>query len=79
MLGTLVALWPYLWPADRRDLQVRVMVAFGLILVAKFVTIGVPFTFKWATDALVAAREGGAASALPGSSARRSRRRSSMA
>jgi ATP-binding cassette subfamily B protein len=65
MLGTLVALWPYLWPADRRDLQLRVMVAFGLILIAKFVTIGVPFTFKWATDALVAANQGGAATALP--------------
>ncbi len=65
MLGTLVALWPYLWPADRRDLQVRVLVAFGLIVIAKFVTIGVPFTFKWATDALVAAGQGGAATALP--------------
>ncbi len=66
MLGTLVALWPYLWPADRRDLQLRVMVAFGLIVVAKFVTIGVPFTFKWATDALVAAQQqGGMAAALP--------------
>jgi len=67
MLGTLAALWPYLWPADRRDLQTRVVIAFGLILIAKFVTIGVPFTFKWATDALVAAREGGAgaATALP--------------
>jgi ATP-binding cassette, subfamily B, heavy metal transporter len=68
MLGTLVALWPYLWPSDRRDLQVRVMIAFALIIVAKLVTITVPFTFKWATDALVAVSQGGtvsAANALP--------------
>jgi ATP-binding cassette, subfamily B, heavy metal transporter len=68
MLRTLVLLWPYLWPAERRDLQVRVMIAFGLVLIAKLITITVPFTFKWATDALVAAGAGGAvttASAWP--------------
>ncbi len=69
MLGTLVTLWPYLWPSDRRDLQVRVMIAFGLILIAKLITISVPFTFKWATDALVALsqKDAGsiAATALP--------------
>jgi ATP-binding cassette subfamily B protein len=58
MLGTLAALWPYLWPADRRDLQIRVAIAFALIIVAKLATIVVPFTFKWATDALVAAQSG---------------------
>jgi ATP-binding cassette, subfamily B, heavy metal transporter len=58
MLGVLPLLWPYLWPSDRKDLQARVMIAFGLIVVAKLITIGVPFTFKWATDALVAANAG---------------------
>src|SRR3954469_9945507 len=48
-------LWPYLWPNGRPDLQRRVFLAFGLLLVAKFVTVLTPFTFKWATDALVAA------------------------
>jgi ATP-binding cassette subfamily B protein len=61
ILGTLAALWPYLWPSDRKDLQTRVMIAFALILVAKVVTVVVPFTFKWATDALVAATGGKAA------------------
>jgi ATP-binding cassette, subfamily B, heavy metal transporter len=61
MIATLVALWPYLWPSDRRDLQGRVIIAFGLILIAKLVTVVVPFTFKWATDALVAASGGKAA------------------
>ena len=46
-------LWPYIWPADRRDLQMRVALAMVLLLVAKLATIAVPFTFKWATDALV--------------------------
>ncbi len=63
MLGTLVSLWPYLWPSDRRDLQIRVLIAFALIIVAKLVTITVPFTFKWATDALVAVSQGGSAAA----------------
>jgi ATP-binding cassette subfamily B protein len=63
IFGTLIQLWPYLWPTDRKDLQTRVLVAFALIVVAKFVTVGVPFTFKWATDALVAVSSGGPAAA----------------
>ena len=52
LLATLVHLWPYIWPADRRDLKVRVGIATVLIFAAKLATIAVPFTFKWATDAL---------------------------
>jgi len=48
----LVHLWPYIWPADRRDLKGRVLFAMVLIFAAKLATIAVPFTFKWATDAL---------------------------
>src|SRR2546422_1376699 len=51
--STLVHLWPYIWPADRRDLKLRVVAAMGLLLLAKLATVAVPFTFKWATDALV--------------------------
>ena len=53
MLATMRGLWPYIWPANRRDLQMRVMLAMVLLLAAKLATIAVPFTFKWATDALV--------------------------
>src|SRR6266849_624303 len=49
---TVVHLWPYIWPADRRDLKLRVLGAMVLLLVAKLATVAVPFTFKWATDAL---------------------------
>jgi ABC-type transport system involved in Fe-S cluster assembly fused permease/ATPase subunit len=52
LLKTITALWPYIWPSDRRDLKFRVWVAMGLLLLAKFATIAVPFTFKWAVDAL---------------------------
>jgi ATP-binding cassette subfamily B protein len=52
LFSTLVRLWPYIWPADRRDLKARVVFATVLLFAAKFATIAVPFTFKWATDAL---------------------------
>jgi ATP-binding cassette subfamily B protein len=48
----LAGLWPYIWPSDRRDLKIRVLIAMGLLLLAKLATIAVPFTFKWAVDAL---------------------------
>jgi ATP-binding cassette, subfamily B, heavy metal transporter len=52
LFSMLTHLWPYVWPADRRDLQGRVVFAMVLIFVAKLATVAVPFTFKWATDAL---------------------------
>jgi ABC-type transport system involved in Fe-S cluster assembly fused permease/ATPase subunit len=52
LLRTVIALWPYIWPVDRRDLKLRVWVTMWLLLVAKIATMAVPFTFKWATDAL---------------------------
>ncbi|HEY1982867.1 MAG TPA: ABC transporter ATP-binding protein/permease [Xanthobacteraceae bacterium] len=52
LLSTLFQLWPYIWPAHRRDLKGRVIFATVLLFLAKFATIAVPFTFKWATDAL---------------------------
>jgi ATP-binding cassette subfamily B protein len=52
LLTTLVHLWPYIWPSDRRDLKQRVVWSLALLLAAKLATIAVPFTFKWATDAL---------------------------
>src|SRR6516164_4000846 len=52
LIGTLVHLWPYIWPGDRMDLKMRVVWSVVLLLVAKVATLAVPFTFKWATDAL---------------------------
>jgi ATP-binding cassette, subfamily B, heavy metal transporter len=63
LLDNLARLWPYIWPADRADLRLRVIGALALLLAAKLATIAVPFTFKWATDALA-----GTATAPAGSS-----------
>jgi ATP-binding cassette, subfamily B, heavy metal transporter len=52
LFAILPALWPYIWPAERRDLQLRVVLSLVLLFVAKLATIAVPYTFKWATDAL---------------------------
>ncbi len=52
LLKTVIHLWPYIWPSDRRDLKLRVLGAMVLLLAAKLATVAVPFTFKWATDAL---------------------------
>ena len=55
LIGTLVHLWPYIWPGDRADLKMRVVWSVVLLLVAKLATLAVPFTFKWAIDALTGA------------------------
>jgi ATP-binding cassette, subfamily B, heavy metal transporter len=52
LVAMLVHLWPYIWPSDRRDLKLRVLAAAVLLFLAKLATMVVPFTFKWATDAL---------------------------
>jgi ATP-binding cassette, subfamily B, heavy metal transporter len=52
LLKTVVGLWPYIWPSDRRDLRLRVWATMVLLLGAKVATVAVPFTLKWATDAL---------------------------
>ena len=52
LIGTLLHLWPYIWPGDRADLKMRVMWSVLLLLLAKLATLSVPFTFKWAIDAL---------------------------
>jgi ATP-binding cassette, subfamily B, heavy metal transporter len=57
LIATLFSLRPFIWPAGRRDLKLRVVAALLLLVLAKLATIAVPFTFKWATDALVGAPE----------------------
>ncbi|MBB3389874.1 ATP-binding cassette subfamily B protein [Rhizobium sp. BK275] len=52
LLGTLYNLWPYMWPADRPDLRMRVVWASVYLLISKFVLLLVPYFFKWSTDAL---------------------------
>ena len=58
LVSTLIALIPYIWPRDRKDLQLRVFLSLIIVVVAKLVTVTVPYTFKWATDALVSSSGG---------------------
>jgi ABC-type transport system involved in Fe-S cluster assembly fused permease/ATPase subunit len=55
LIGTLAHLWPYIWPGDRADLRMRVVWSVVLLLIAKVTTLAVPFSFKWAVDALTGA------------------------
>ncbi|OKO86399.1 metal ABC transporter permease [Bradyrhizobium sp. NAS80.1] len=55
LMGTLAHLWPFIWPGDRFDLKMRVVWSLVLLLAAKLITLAVPFSFKWATDALTGA------------------------
>src|SRR6202051_1938540 len=55
LIGRLVHRGPYIWPGDRIDLKMSVVWSIVLLLVAKLATLAVPFTFKWAIDALTGA------------------------
>ncbi len=61
MLGALRGLWPYMWPSDRPDLKLRVGIAILALVIAKVVTVLIPYAYKWATDALTANEFGAAA------------------
>jgi ATP-binding cassette, subfamily B, heavy metal transporter len=58
---TLKRLLPFLWPEGRTDLKTRVVLAMLLLVLSKVITVMTPYSFKWATDALVA--KGGVAAA----------------
>ncbi|MFD2251754.1 ATP-binding cassette subfamily B protein [Pseudochelatococcus lubricantis] len=61
---TLQGLWPYLWPHDRADLRQRIYFGFLLLLAAKIVTVAMPYSFKWAVDALTGETGGTATATL---------------
>jgi len=65
MSSMIVPLLPYLWPRDRPDLQLRVVIALLLLLATKLVTLSVPLLFKLITDALVGGLEKPPAAAAP--------------
>jgi ATP-binding cassette, subfamily B, heavy metal transporter len=52
LTATVKLLWPYIWPADRADLKLRVFLAVVLMLLSKLITVAIPYSLKWATDAL---------------------------
>ena len=40
---TLATLMPYLWPQGRWDLRIRVVIAMGLLALAKVAIVFIPF------------------------------------
>ncbi|TNB46561.1 ABC transporter ATP-binding protein/permease [Martelella lutilitoris] len=51
-LQTIINLWPYIWPSTRPDLKRRVVYATIALVIAKLILLMVPYSFKWATNAL---------------------------
>ena len=54
-LKTVVSVLPYIWPASRPDLKIRIFIAVCLLLMAKATNVYVPFLYKAAVDALTLA------------------------
>jgi ATP-binding cassette subfamily B protein len=52
VFSTIRNLWAYMWPADRPDLRLRVMLAIGALLLSKVATTLVPFAYKGIIDSL---------------------------
>jgi ABC-type transport system involved in Fe-S cluster assembly fused permease/ATPase subunit len=61
-------LLPFVWPEGRPDLKRRVVMAFGVLVLAKLVTVSVPIAFKEITDFLTA-NAPAAATATPAATA----------
>jgi ABC-type transport system involved in Fe-S cluster assembly fused permease/ATPase subunit len=59
-LAVLRELLPYIWPKGRRDLHVRVILAFVALVLAKVVTLAVPIAYKNAVDYLTGQSAGSA-------------------
>src|SRR5215469_11749019 len=51
-LAAVGKLFPYLWPRDNWELRTRVLIAVGLLALAKSLTVYVPMFYKHAVDAL---------------------------
>ena len=50
--ATLKRFLPYLWPKDNPSLRRRIVIAMGLVLLAKGTVLALPFAYKKAVDAM---------------------------
>ena len=57
-LGVLRELLPYVWPAGRPDLKMRVVFALAALVLAKVITLGVPIAYKTVVDFLTGQASG---------------------
>jgi ATP-binding cassette, subfamily B, heavy metal transporter len=51
---------PYLWPRENPSLRRRIVIALGLVLVAKGITLALPFAYKGAVDRMAGPATGSA-------------------
>ena len=52
VLSTIIHLWSYMWPGDRIDLKVKVVLAIGALMLAKVASTTIPFAYKAVIDTL---------------------------
>ncbi|MGV8832785.1 MAG: ABCB family ABC transporter ATP-binding protein/permease [Devosia sp.] len=52
VFSTIRNLWTYMWPDDRPDLRLRVVLAIGALLLSKVATTLIPFAYKGIIDSL---------------------------
>ena len=52
LLATVRNLWAYMWPADRFDLRLRVVLAIAALLASKVATTLIPFAYRGVIDSL---------------------------
>ena len=62
--ATLRRFLPYLWPADAPALRRRVAIAMALVVVAKIVSLAMPFAYKGAVDRMAPGMEPAVALAM---------------
>ncbi len=52
VVSTIANLWTYMWPDDRPDLRLRVVLAIAALLLSKVATTLIPFAYKGIIDSL---------------------------
>ena len=60
VFSTIANLWTYMWPDDRPDLRLRVVLAIAALLLSKVATTLIPFAYKGIIDSLDGAAPNGA-------------------
>ena len=53
MVNLINEFFPYIWPKGRADIKSRIILSLIILIFAKILTVLIPYTYKWATDALV--------------------------
>ena len=43
----------YIWPKGRNDIKLRIVLALFILILAKIITVLVPFFYKWSTDSIL--------------------------